>query len=197
MHNVTLKTPQTQNPKPETKKQMKLILFTIAAFSSIAFIEAPVGTIFPDLKAETLEDKIVNVPADTKGKSTIICLAYSDEAEKDLKTWHEPMYDKFIAKTELMSDVYDLNLYFVPMFTGTKEAAAAGAKKQMKETVQADIQPHIIVYKGAIDIYKEKLKMDDKKKPYIFVLDKDGKIVYSTSGAYTEDKMDAIEDKIE
>jgi hypothetical protein len=176
---------------------MKLILFTVAAISSLALTEVPVGTLFPDLKAETLENKIVNIPADTKGKSTIICLAYSDEAEKDLKTWHEPMYDKFIAKTELMSDVYDLNLYFVPMFTGTKEAAAAGAKKQMKETVQADIQPHIIVYKGAIDIYKEKLKMDDKKKPYIFVLDKDGKIIYSTSGAYTEDKMDAIEDKIE
>lgn len=176
---------------------MKIILVAFAAVSSIALIESPLGTIFPELKAETLENKIVNIPADTKGKSTIICLAYSDEAEKDLQTWYEPMYDKFIAKTELMSDVYDLNLYFVPMFTGTKETAAAGAKKQMKETVQADIQPHIIVYKGSIDIYKEKLKMDDKKKPYIFVLDKDGKIIYFTSGGYTEDKMDEIEDKIE
>ncbi len=174
---------------------MKLLIF--AAITSIVLIDSPVGTKFPDLKAETLDNKVINVPADTKGKSTIISLAYSDEAEKDLQTWYEPMYDKFIAKTELMSDVYDLNLYFVPMFTGTKEAAAAGAKKQMKETVQADIQPHIIVYKGAIDVYKEKLKMDDKKKPYIFVLDSEGKIIYSTSGAYTEDKMDEIEDKIE
>ena len=174
---------------------MKLLL--IAAISSIVLIDSPVGTKFPDLKAETLDNKIINVPADTKGKSTIISLAYSDEAEKDLQTWYEPMYDKFIAKTELMSDAYDLNLYFVPMFTGSKEAAAAGAKKQLKETVQADIQPHIIIYKGAIDVYKEKLKMDDKKKPYIFVLDSDGKIIYSTSGAYTEDKMDEIEDKIE
>ncbi|MDQ3110088.1 MAG: mitochondrial ATPase complex subunit ATP10 [Bacteroidota bacterium] len=175
---------------------MKIALLTLT-LCSFTFIETPVGIVFPDLKAETLENKMITIPTDTKGKSTIISLAYSDEAEKDLQTWYEPMYDKFIAKTELMSDVYDINLYFVPMFTGTKEAAAAGAKKQMKETVQADIQPHIIVYKGAIDVYKEKLKMDDKKKPYIFVLDKDGKIIYSTSGAYTEDKMDEIEDKIE
>ncbi|MEO5641853.1 MAG: hypothetical protein ABIQ40_11970 [Bacteroidia bacterium] len=176
---------------------MKLLLITFATFSSIAFTSVPVGTPFPDLKAETLDNKTVNIPADTKGKSTIISLAYSDEAEKDLQTWYEPMYDKFIAKTELMSDAYDINLYFVPMFTGTKEAAAAGAKKQMKETIQSDIQPHIVVYKGAVEIYKEKLNMDDKKKPYIFVLDKDGKIIYSTSGAYTEDKMDEIEDNIE
>jgi hypothetical protein len=176
---------------------MKLLLITLATFSSVSFIEAPVGTVFPDLKAESLTDKIINVPADTKGKSTIICMSYSDEAEKDLRTWFEPAYDKFIAKTELMSDAYDVNLYFIPMFTGTKEAAAAGAKKHMKETVQDDIQPHIIIYKGSMDAYKEKLKMDDKKKPYIFVLDKEGKIVYATSGAYTEDKMDEIDDKIE
>lgn len=175
---------------------MKLFL-SAAIFSCVVFAEAPVGTSFPVMKAETLDDKIVNLPADIKGKSSIICLAYSDDAEKDLKTWYEPAYDKFIAKTELMSDVYDINLYFIPMFSGAKEAAANGAKKQMKETVQEDIQPHLLVYKGELDSYKDKLKMDDKKKPYIFVLDKEGKIVFVTSGPYTEDKMDDIEDKIE
>jgi hypothetical protein len=175
---------------------MKTLLFTFA-LSTVVLTDAPVGTDFPAMKAETLEDKIVNLPSDTKGKSSIICLAYSDEAEKDLQTWYEPTYDKFIAKTELMSDVYDINLYFIPMFSGAKEAAAAGAKKQMKETVQKDIQPHLLIYKGEVDSYKDRLKMEDKKKPYIFVLDKEGKIVYVTSGPYTEEKMDEIEDKIE
>lgn len=176
---------------------MKIILFSIAAFTAVNLAEAPVGTIFPDLKGETLSDKVISLPNDTKGKSTIICMAYSDDAEKDLKTWYEPTYDKFIAKTELMSDAYDINIYFVPMFTGVMEGVAGNAKKQMKQDVQADLQPHIIVYKGALDAYKEKLKMDDKKKPYIFVLDKEGRVIYVTSGAYTEDKMDDIEDKLE
>lgn len=175
---------------------MKIILFTISLLAAVT-AAAPVGDMFPELKGETLTDKNITIPNDTKGKSTIICLAWSDEAEKDLKTWYEPTYDKFIAKTELMADAYDVNLYFVPMFTGTKAAAAASAKAQMKKDVQADLQPHIIVYRGEIDSYKDKLKMDDKKKPYIFVLDKTGKIVYVTSGAYTEDKMDAIDDVIE
>jgi hypothetical protein len=172
-------------------------LIIVSILSTVVLTDAPVGTNFPVMKAETLDSKTVNLPTDTKGKSSIICLAYSDDAEKDLKTWYEPTYDKFIAKTELMSDVYDINLYFIPMFSGAKEAAAEGAKKQMKETVQLDIQPHLLVYKGEVDSYKDKLKMDDKKKPYIFVLDKEGKIVYVTSGPYTEEKMDEIEDKIE
>ena len=33
--------------------------------------------------------------------------------------------------------------------------------------------------------------------PYFFVLDPEGRIVYATSGKYSEDKMDAIEEKIE
>ncbi len=176
---------------------MKIQIIALLTLCSFTFIEGPVGTAFPAMKVETLESKVLNLPSDIKGKSSIICLAYSDDAEKDLKTWYEPMYDKFIAKTELMSDAYDLNLYFIPMFTGVKEAAAEKSKKEMKETVQVDIQPHVVIYKGEVDSFVAKLKMEDKKKPYIFVLDKEGKIIYATSGAYTEDKMDEIEDKIE
>jgi hypothetical protein len=176
---------------------MKAFIFTIAAFASVAAAAPPVGTLFPVLKGETLDDKTITVPTDTKGKSTIICMAYSSDAEKDLQTWYEPAYDKYIAKTELMSDAYDVNLYFVPMFTGVQAGMAANVKKQMKKDVQADIQPHIIIYKGELDAYKETLKMDDKKKPYIFVLDAEGKIVYETSGAYTEEKMDEIDDHVE
>ena len=174
---------------------MKIILLSLVSFAGVVLADAPVGTQFPDLKGETLDDKTISIPNDTKGKSTIICMAYSSDAEKDLKTWYEPSYNKFIASSELMAP--DVNLYFVPMFTGVAEGAVGNAKKQMKEGVQADIQPHIIVYSGALDAYKDKLKMDDKKKPYIFVLDKDGKIVYVTSGPYTEEKMDAIDDNID
>ena len=176
---------------------MKIILFTLLAFTSVKLVDAPIGQLFPDLKGESLTDKVISIPNDTKGKSTIICMAYSDDAEKDLKSWYQPAYDKYIAKTGLMDDAYDINLYFVPMFTGVKEGMVGNAKKQMKEGVQEDLQPHILVYKGALDAYKDKLKMDDKKKPYIFVLDKEGKIIYVTSGGYTEEKMDEIDDKLE
>src|ERR1041384_5925809 len=97
---------------------MKLLLLFSISFAGIFLADSPVGTQFPVLKGETLDDKTISIPNDTKGKSTILCLAYSKDAEEDLKTWYEPTYNKFIAKTELMSDAYDINLYFVPMFTG-------------------------------------------------------------------------------
>lgn len=154
-----------------------------------------VGTMFPDLAGVTLSDKQVSLPNDTKGKSTIIAIAYSEDAEQELKTWTDPAYDKFIAKNELMP--YDVNLYFVPIFSGAKAALADAAKNKFKNEVDKELHPYVLIYRGDLDKYKSALQMDRKNSPYIFVLDKDGKIVYSTSGIYTEEKMDAIEDNLD
>ena len=156
---------------------------------------AQVGKMFPELTGETLDDVKKTIPTQTKGKYTIICMAYSSDSENDLKTWLSPAYDKFIAKTEMFS--YDVNLYFVPMFTGVNVAGAGKAKKELKAGTDKELHQHVLFYSGDIDVYKKELGLEKKDLPYIFVLDKDGKIVYTTSGYYTEAKMEALEDKLE
>lgn len=173
--------------------KIKTALLLLLVVSASAF---QTGQVFPDLKAETMKDKTISLPGDCKGKFTIVCMAYSEDAETDLKTWFTPAYDKFIAKSGLMDDAFDVNLYFVPMFTGVKAAAAGSAKKQIIKDTDPTLHEHVLLYKGEIDTYKKALKMDDKKKPYIFLLDKTGKILYATSGAFSEEKMDAIDDLI-
>ena len=169
------------------------LLFTTALLF-FAF-DGVTGIAFPDLSGENLDGKKISIPKDTKGKSTIIALAYSKDAEEYLNSWLTPAYDKFIGKTEIMS--YDVNLYFVPMFTGAKAASADAAKQKIKKDADPELLPYILIYKGDLDKYKTTLQMDKKDVPYIFVLDKDGKIVYSTSGAYSDAKMDAIEDHLD
>lgn len=176
---------------------MNRFLFFGALFCSLIASAQTTGIAFPDLKGESLSDKTINVPSDTKGKYTILCLAWSEDSEEELKTWLQPAYDKYIAKDGLMDDAFDVNLYFVPMFTGAKTAAYESSKKKFKKETQADLQSSVLFYKGDIDGYKTALKMTDSKKPYIFLLDTTGKIIYATSGEYTEDKLDALDDKIQ
>ena len=92
---------------------------------------------------------------------------------------------------------YDVNVYFVPMFTGVNAAATGTAKKKAIKNVDPQLLPYILFYKGELKKYKEALDFEKKDIPYFFVLDKTGKIVYATSGKFTEDKLDAIEDAIE
>ena len=158
-----------------------------------------VGKPFPDMTAETVEDKKVNLPADVKGRYTLLGFAYSKKSEDELNSWFTPVFNKFIQKTNGMmaSFGYDVNVYFVPMFTGVNAAATGTAKKKAIKNVDPQLLPYILFYKGELKKYKEALDFERRDIPYFFVLDPDGKIVHATSGAYTEKKMDAVEESIQ
>jgi hypothetical protein len=54
--------------------------------------------------------------------------------------------------------------------------------------------PSILFYKGKLKPYKEALDFQKKDIPYFFVLDENGKIVYATSGRYSDEKMAEVEE---
>jgi hypothetical protein len=175
-------------------------IFVGIAVSVFAFAEAQViGNIFPAMEAETVEDKKVNLPTDVQGKFTLLGLAYSKKSEDELNSWFRPVFEKFIQKsTGLMSGFgYDVNVYFIPMFTGVNAAATGTAKRKALKNTDPQLLPYILFYKGELKPYKEALDFEKRDIPYFFVLDKDGKILFATSGAYTENKMDEVEAVIE
>jgi hypothetical protein len=176
-------------------KRSLLIIIYVFLFVSV---KAQKGSVFPNLVAENLENKKITLPKDCKGKFTLIGLAYSQKAQDELQTWFSPVYNTFIAKPEkgLFNESYDINVYLVPMFTGVNEAAAGQAKKKLNAELDKELKPYVLIYKGEIGEYKKALVMNEKDKPYIFLVDEEGKIVYHTSGSYSEQKMDAIEDLI-
>jgi hypothetical protein len=179
---------------------MKKLLIIIVFLASWNLIQAQViGKVFPDMEAETIDDKKVMLPVDTKGKYTLIGLAYSKKSEDDLNGWFSPVYNKFVRKAKGMLEGmgYDVNVYFVPMFTGVNAAATGTAKKKALKNIDPILLPYILFYKGELKPYKEALDFEKRDIPYFFVLDTSGKIVYATSGAFTDDKLDAVEDSIE
>jgi len=180
---------------------MKHTVLFFFLLCSIQKINAQViGKMFPIMGAETAEDKKVKLPDDVKGKYTLLGLAYSKKAEDELNTWFSPIFEKFVRKDTdgLFAGMgYDVNVYFVPMFTGVNAAATGTAKKKAIKNVDAQLLPNILFYKGELKTYKEALDFEMKDTPYFFVLDTNGKIVYATSGKFTEKKMDEVESVIE
>ena len=158
-----------------------------------------IGKMFPHMEAETVEDQKVMLPESTKGKYTLLGLAYSKKSEDELNSWFSPVFNKFIQKTKglLAGFEYDVNVYFIPMFTGVNAAATGTAKKKALKNIDPQLLPYILFYKGELKTYKEALDFEKRDIPYFFVLDSEGQIVFATSGAYTEGKMDQVEEVIE
>lgn len=181
----------------------RLLTFLILLIALVIDVRAQVvGTQFPAMQTSTADGKVVNLPNETMGKYTLLGLAFSKKSEGDLNTWMEPVYWKFIDKPEGKMDQlfgnqqYDVNAYFVPMFTGIKTAATKTAKKQAAKKMDPRLIPSILFYKGKLKPYKEALDFQQKDIPYFFVLDESGKIIYATSGSYSDAKMEKVEEII-
>ena len=183
------------------------IILSIVVIAAIAMAFKPkagvIGTLFPVMECEDYNGKAVNLPIDTKGKYTLICCAFSTAAEPDLKTWINPIYNKFIGKVDASkADVfdahtdYDVNLYFIPMFTGFNKLASASSKEKIKSKTDKELWPYLLFYDGG-KTYKDELDFKKRDIPYFFVLDKAGKVVYTTSGKYDDNKMEKIIDIFE
>lgn len=166
----------------------------VTAIACLAFSPVQKGKQFPELSGETLDGKNITLPGAAKGKKTLIGMAYSAKAEEALNSWYQPVYDKFIAKLGMFDKGYDVNLYFVPMYIGLKQAAYEASLKELKKSNRNDLFPYILFYKGEIEPYESTLKMQDKTQAYFFLLDEKGQIIYSTTGMYSDTKMEEIEE---
>lgn len=180
---------------------MKSFLVVVVLMFPLSFKSFPqvVGKMFPSMTAETVEDKQVVLPKSAAGKYTLIGLAYSKKSEDELNSWFQPVFTKFIQKTNgLFSGfAYDVNVFFVPMFTGVNAAATGTAKRKAAKNIDPQLLPYVLFYRGELKTYKQELDFEKKDIPYFFVLDPQGKIVYATSGKYNEAKMEKIEEMIE
>ncbi|MDH5476664.1 MAG: hypothetical protein OEX22_13280 [Cyclobacteriaceae bacterium] len=181
-------------------KILKTLIVLPLWLLSISLFAQFVGKPFPEMETESYDDVKISLPNDKTDKYTLVGLAYSKKSEADLNSWFSPVYHKFIKEEDkglFASFGYDINVFFIPMFTGAKATAAGTAKKKAAKGMDPRLLPHLLFYKGKLGPYKESLGLDKKDVPYFFVIDKEGKIIFATSGAYSDDKMDEIEEVLE
>lgn len=178
-------------------KTINIVLF-ILFIPILSFCQ--IGKEFPNLEGQTVDGVAISLPKAVKGKYSIIGLASSLNAQNDLNTWLQPMYDNFIRKSEkgqLFDDSYDVYTYFVSIITGANKAAAGTIKKKFKEQADKELVPLAIFIEGEIKPIKEFLTIKDLDTVYFYVLDENAKIVQVVSGKYTSSKMEEIEKQLD
>ena len=146
---------------------------------------------FPTFKGITLSGKTVSLPDPSKKKFTFIGVAYSMEAQDALYTWAQPVYDRLVD-----NPMFPVNNYFIAMTGKIKVMSQDKIKAKMKESLDPELYKYIVVYQDNPQDYIEALEMDDKNLPYFFVIDPNGKITYSTSGEFDEEKFEAVTDAL-
>ena len=146
----------------------KLIL---SCFIAASVFSASAQATFPTMECTTLQGKKIVLPKESNnGKITVLGMAFSQKAEKDLASWYQPAYSTFIEKADanaiIPMDSYDVNCYFVPVFSGVMQAAAGQAEKKMKEGIDKSLHANILLFKGKAEEIKSTLKIDKTDTPW-------------------------------
>lgn len=151
---------------------------------------------FPTVSGERSDGTVVELPKDAAGRYAIICLAYGQKAGPLLEEWYGPAYLRFVAKHGLFASDIDADVYFVPLFVGLNKAGYGPTMKKLREAGDPDVAKRVVFLKGDHDGLRGTLGMKDKEAPYVFVVDPQGRIVHRTQGAFSDEKLDAIEEAL-
>lgn len=167
--------------------------FLLAASLLIGGSQLAAQTTFPEIHGETTEGSDVVLPQASPEGFTVIAVAYGKKAQSVLETWYGPVYSRFINKQGLFANSYHADLFLVPIFVGLNKSAYGSSMKELRRSADPDIARRVVFFKGDAKAVIAALNMKDKNIPYFFVLDKDGHIVARVSGAFSVDKLDALE----
>ncbi len=149
---------------------------------------------FPAMQGENLKGGTVSLPATSGAPHTLVALAYGQKAGPLLEDWFEPLYLRFVAKHGLFAQAMNVDVHFVPLFVGANKAAYEPTLKKFRKTAAPELLDRILFVRTELEAVQGPLGLKDKDVPYFFILDQNGTIIHRSQGAYSDAKLEAMEE---
>lgn len=172
---------------------MPLVRTSLFALGLMLAIATQAQQFFPALAGETVDGRTVDLPRKGGDAFTIVAMAYGKKAEPLLEQWYAPAHARFVDKHGLFADTYEVELFLVPLFVGMNKSAYGGTMARLRKEVDPVVAQRVLFVKDDAKGVIDQLGMTDKNVPYFFVLDQEGRILGRISGAYSVDRLDALE----
>src|SRR6185437_2163178 len=170
--------------------KLKFIALGVAFLSMASFLKDD-NRDFPTMSGTNLNGKDITLPSDAHGKFALIGVVRSMKAEQDVVSWIEPVYQSISGNM-----MFQVKMYFIPMTGGIQGVSVEPLRRKLKESMDSSLYKYVLLYTGPVQEYVKTLGMKDKDLPYLFVVDPRGKVTYTESGKYTEQKLENITDKL-
>jgi len=149
--------------------------------------------VFSPLSCQDLENRTITFPT-TEGSNTVVVITFSDNAEEQLKTWIDPLYQKFVAKSGMLDGLFNADIKLLSFVSVAQLAVIKMNASAIKKDLPAPLVNSVLYTTSSPDNVKVQISFKNEKTVYVLVLSPEGKILKQVSGAFTEDKMESIED---
>ncbi|MFW5944203.1 MAG: hypothetical protein ACOCTU_02990 [Bacteroidota bacterium] len=134
------------------------------------------------MEAETLSGKKLIFPKATKGKHTFILVAFKRQTQGELDSWLDPFIEEFGSRDSV-------TFYEIPMISKNWKWMSTWIDSGMRAGVPEFKHDHVATYYGSLTKYFDHFHVDDIGNVYVFFLDKEGNMIFNTSGPADEQKF--------
>jgi ATP10 protein len=145
------------------------------------------GDTFPEISGPTLSGKHLTLPADAAGKPAVVSFSFSKAGGKESGLWSEHIENDFPAVghpyTVMMIEA-------APKFV--RGMIISGSKKGMSPQAQ----DRCIAMEHDEDAWKKRIGFTDENKAYIFLLTPNGRIVWKSSGPFSDAEYASLKKEI-
>jgi ATP10 protein len=149
-----------------------------------------IGKPFPTISAKTLAKRCVRFPEETKGKVGLVFVAFEQGAQQDINSWVDPFIGDVLSNDAV-------SYYEIPMISGTYKPVSRFIDGGMRGGVPKNLHDRTATFYGKRADFFESMAISDQSRAYLFVLSRDGRIVFRTAGPATAEKISAARNALE
>ncbi|MFP4620693.1 MAG: hypothetical protein ACLFM7_05245 [Bacteroidales bacterium] len=140
---------------------------------------------FPAIEAETLSGEKITFPDVTKGKYAFILIAFKRQTQGEVDSWLDPFIKEFGKRKSV-------TFYEIPMISKNWKWMSGWIDAGMRAGVPKAKHDHVATYYGPLSKYFSHFNVEDTGTVYVFLLDKNGNIIYKTSGPADDYKFSEL-----
>ncbi len=149
-----------------------------------------IGKPFPVIETKTLQGEDISLPSDSNNDATVIMIAFEQKTQLKINSWTDTLFQRYDINSEI-------SFYEVPMISGFYSFMSGIIDGGMRGGIIKSLHDNVATFYGDREPYKQVLNITDMSECYLFVVDREGKIVYHDTGYSDFQKINRLFAKLD
>jgi hypothetical protein len=145
------------------------------------------GQTLPQISGQALTGRSIELPAAVSGKPAIVIFSFSKTAGNDARSWNERLSRDFPK---------DVPSFTIIMLESVPKLFRGMALSGIKGSMPIAMQDRTLVLYRDETLWKQRLAFSEDSRAYVILLGPDGRIVWRSEGAFTEDAYAQLKDQL-
>lgn len=134
-----------------------------------------VGSPLPDLKGDYLDSKPAVLPADCRGKVSLLLFGFTYDSRFAVEAWSKAWVEKYPTGART-------TFFEIPMLGGMARLGRVFIDSGMRRGTPKALHRNVVTVYGGVDPWKKRLGFQAPNDAYVVLLDPEGRVLWLHQG---------------